>query len=63
MNQNDKANLAENSLLLAETLGSAGRTNWVKRELNLKSKIKLGVQPLRLHFLLAVVELIKSWFI
>lgn len=62
MNQNDKANLATNSLLLAVNclalrMGEYRSTGWGNCELNLKSKIQLGV-----HLLFPEVELITSWF-
>lgn len=67
MNQTDKANLATNSLLLAVNcsapwLGGYKSVGWRNCELNLKSKIQLGVQAQQPLFLFPAVKLIISWF-
>lgn len=67
MNQNDKANLAKNSLLLAVNCSALWMDgyksiSWWKCELNLKSEIHLGVQPVQPHLLFPAAEFITSWF-
>lgn len=61
MNQNDKANLAGNSLCSAPWMGGNRSTSWGNCELDLKSRIQLGVQPRQPHLLFPAVELITSW--